>query len=333
MRFSYVIRRVIMLFIVVWAAVTVNFFVPRLSGQDPIRARLARMAAAGGYVQAGWEDMVELYDKKFGLDKPLWRQYLTYLADMARLDFGPSYSAFPTEVIDVILQSLPWTIALLSVTTVLTFVAGTLFGALLGQSRSPLLLRWLAPPILTLSAIPYYLLGLILLFAFAFGARWFPSHGGFTAGATRTWTWSFVKDVLRHSVLPAASIILSAVGFWALGMRGMMVTVAGEDYMVLAEAKGLKRASLFLRYGLRNAILPQITSLALALGYVVSGSVLVEVVFSYPGVGLTLYNAVRQFDFPLIQGIVFTIVVALAVSTLILDLSLPLLDPRIGRRS
>jgi peptide/nickel transport system permease protein len=136
--------------------------------------------------------------------------------------------------------------------------------------------------------------------------------------------------MLKHAVLPAASIILSGFGFWALSMRGMMLTVQGEDYMLMAEAKGLKQSTIFLRYGMRNAILPQITALVLSLGYILSGSVLVELVFSYPGIGSVLYHAIRQFDYFLIQGIVFTVVVAIALGALILDLILPLLDPRIN---
>ena len=156
--------------------------------------------------------------------------------------------------------------------------------------------------------------------------------GGYSIATIPDWSWSFVGDVLTHAILPAASIVLSAVGSWALGMRGMMVTVQGEDYMTLAEAKGLKDRNLFLHYAIRNAILPQTTSLALAIGYILSGAVLVEVVFSYPGIGWILYQAIRTFDYFLIQGVVMTIIVAIALATLVVDLGLPLLDPRIRDR-
>ncbi len=144
------------------------------------------------------------------------------------------------------------------------------------------------------------------------------------------WSWSFALDISQHALLPAISIVLAGIGGWALSMRGMMLTVLGEDYMVLAEAKGLKQKTLFFHYALRNAILPQITSLVLSLGFIISGSVLVEVIFNYPGIGSVLYHAIRGFDYFLIQGIVFTVVVAIAFGALVLDLILPLLDPRIG---
>ena len=182
---------------------------------------------------------------------------------------------------------------------------------------------------LTLSAIPYYLLGLVLLYFFAFQTQWLPIFGGYSPGVIPKLTLPFVLDIVRHSILPALSIVLAAIGFWALGMRAMMVTVQGEDSMLFAEAKGLKDRTLFLRYALRNALLPQATSLALALGQILSGAVLVEVVFAYPGIGSVLYHAIRDFDYFLIQGIVFTIIVSIGLATLILDIIYPLVDPRI----
>jgi peptide/nickel transport system permease protein len=302
---------------------------PRLSGQDPIRERLIKQMLLGASIQAGFEEMVEKYNQKFGLDKPLWEQYLIYLGDLARFDLNQSIALYPREVKSVIGDALPWTIGLLSVSTVLAVLIGSLFGALVAWSRSPRWLRLLAPPVMTLSAIPYYLLGLILLFIFAFDLKWLPGTGGYSIAMIPSWSWPFAWDVLQHLTLPALSIILSAVGFWALGMRSMMVTVEGEDFMTLAEAKGLKGSTLFLRYALRNTLLPQTTSLALALGYVMSGAILVEVVFGVPGIGKVLFAAIKGVDFTVIQGIVFTIIVSLALSTLVLDLILPLLDPRI----
>jgi len=190
-------------------------------------------------------------------------------------------------------------------------------------------LQYLLPPLLTLSAVPYYLLGLVLLYVLAFRLPLFPSFGGYTPGTLPALNMGFVLDAASHAALPALSIVLAALGFWALGMRAMMVTVQGEDSMIFAEAKGLKNRTLFLRYAVRNALLPQATALALALGEILSGAVLVEVVFGYPGIGSVLYNAIKDFDYYLIQGIVFTIVVSIGLATLLIDLAYPLLDPRI----
>jgi peptide/nickel transport system permease protein len=248
---------------------------------------------------------------------------------MSHLDFGPSIANYPRSVNEIMADALPWTIALLLTTTLLAFALGSLLGALLAWPRSPRVLQYLLPPLLTLSAIPYYLLGLVLLYVLAFRVPLFPSFGGYTPGNLPTWSIAFLLDAMEHAILPALSIILAAIGFWALGMRAMMVTVQGEDSMIFAEAKGLKDRTLFMRYAVRTALLPQVTALALALGEILSGAVLVEVVFGYPGIGSVLYNAIKDFDYYLIQGIVFTIVVSIGFATLLVDVVYPLLDPRI----
>jgi peptide/nickel transport system permease protein len=188
------------------------------------------------------------------------------------------------------------------------------------------------PPLWALHAIPFFLLGLVLMYVFAFQFPLLPIFGGYQAGDTPGLTLRFVLDILRHAVLPALSIVLVSVGGWALAMRGMMVTTMGEDYVIFAEAKGLRSATIFARYCIRNAILPQTTGLALALGQILSGAVLVEVIFGYPGIGALLFQAIEENDFFLIQGIVFTVIVALGFATFLLDVLYPLLDPRISYR-
>ncbi|MEA2584035.1 MAG: peptide/nickel transport system permease protein [Thermomicrobiales bacterium] len=325
----YAIRRIGVFFLVVWAAASLNFILPRLApGQDPVRSRLGAVAASGGSV-SGIEEMVKTYQEKFGLNEPLWLQYVRYISDYARFDFGYSLTSYPARVVDLIARALPWTICLLLVSTLIAFVLGTLAGALLGWARSPGWLGHLFMPFLTLSAIPYYLLGLIMIYFLAFQNPVFPLSGGYSIGGEPGWSWAFVKDAVKHSFLPGCSIVLAQLGFWALGMRGMMVMTEGEDYMTYAEAKGLPPRTIFFRYGIRTALLPQTTSLALALGGIVSQAVLVEVVFGYPGIGTLLYNAIRGFDYFLIYGIVFLVIVTIGLTTLILDLIYPLLDPRI----
>ena len=226
--------------------------------------------------------------------------------------------------------ALPWTMVLVGLATLLSFVIGTVLGAFMAWSVVPRTIKVIGPPLLTLSAIPYYLLGLILIYLFAFLTRVFPLGGGYSVGVAPELTPEFLGDALRHAILPALSIVLADMGGWALGMRGMMVTVQGEDFMTLAEAKGLNPGRIFLRYGVRNAILPQFTSLALSMGRVVSGAILVEIVFAYPGVGNLLYQAIRSFDYFVIYGVAFMLIVAIGLATLILDLMLPVLDPRIA---
>jgi peptide/nickel transport system permease protein len=186
------------------------------------------------------------------------------------------------------------------------------------------------PPLWALHAIPFFLLGLILMYLFAFRLRLLPIFGGYSPGAVPAFNAHFILDVMAHATLPALSIVLVATGGWALGMRGMMVTTMGEDYVTFAEAKGLRASTIFLRYCVRNAILPQTTALALALGQILSGAVLVEVIFGYPGIGALLFQAIRENDHFLIQGIVFTVIVTLGLTTFILDVLYPWLDPRIS---
>ena len=329
MRLDFVLKRVGMLFVLIWVAATLNFIGPRLTGKDPVKTRLLKQAQVGGYVQQGMDEMAKEYDRKFGLDRPLWDQYVTYVGDMARLNFGPSIANYPRTVDEIMADALPWTIVLLGTTTTIAFLLGSFLGAVLAWPRSPRFLQYLLPPLLTLSAIPYYLLGLVLLYVLAFRVPIFPSFGGYTPGTLPVFNLAFLWDAVGHAFLPALSIILASLGFWALGMRAMMVSMQGEDLMIFAEAKGLKDRTLFMRYAVRNALLPQTTALALALGEILSGAVLVEVVFGYPGIGSVLYNAIKDFDYYLIQGIVFTIVLSIGFATLLVDLTYPLLDPRI----
>jgi peptide/nickel transport system permease protein len=329
-RLEYLVRRLALFFIVVWVAATINFVLPRLSGGNAIRSTLAQQAATGGYAQSNVEQMVAEFDKKFGLDRPLWQQYLTYLGDTARLDFNFSMSAYPRRVSDMIGEALPWTVGLLVMSTILAFVIGTVLGAVMAWPRSP---RWvvraLLPPFLTLAAVPYYLLGLVLLWVLAFEIRLFPIFGGYTAGTIPTFNLDFWLDVASHAFLPALSIVLASMGFWALGMRAMMITIQGEDFVQYAEAKGLRSGTIFFRYAMRNALLPQATALGLTLGQIMSGALLVELVFNYPGIGTLLYHSIRVYDHFVVQGIVFGVILAITLATFILDLIYPRLDPRI----
>jgi len=329
MTLGYVFRRVGVFLIIVWVAATINFLMPRLAPVNPIREKLLQAVSFGGAGKTDMEKVVATYEEKFGLNQPLWRQYLNYLGDLMRFDLGISISNFPSKVIDIILRALPWTIGLLLVSTLVAFVVGTVLGALVAWPKTPVLLNLLMVPLMTLSAIPFYILGLILVYIFAFTLKWFPISGGYNHLSIPSFTWPFVMDVLHHSVLPAFSIILASLGSWAIGMRGMMISGLGEDYITFAEAKGLKGREIFLRYALRNALLPQATGLALSLGYIVSGAVLVEVVFGFPGVGTVLYQAIRQFDYFLIYGVVIMLIFAIGLAMLLMDLLYPLLDPRI----
>jgi len=333
MPIDYVLKRIAFFIIIVWLAATLNFFIPRLSSQNPVRERLIEQAVLGGYVHAGMDEMVQEYERRFGLDQPLFVQYVRYMSDVLRGDFNYSIANFPRTVREMMADALPWTIGLLSVTTILSFILGTLLGAFMGWPRAPAYLNYILPPLLAIHALPFYLFGLVLMYFLAFKTGWFPIFGGYTAGQIPEFSLAFVWDVIMHAMLPALSIILVSIGGWALTMRAMVVTIQGEDFITFADAKGLKASTIFMRYAIRNTMLPQATAFALALGQIVAGGVIVEVIFGYPGIGSVLFAAIRQADWFLIQGMVFTVVVTIALATLILDLIYPKLDPRITYRS
>jgi len=330
LRLGYLLRRIGFFLVIVWVAATVNFLLPRLTGQDPIREKLMREALLGGATQTGLEEIIKVYELKFGLDRPFYVQYFAYLGDIVRGDFNYSIAHYPNRVVDMILNALPWTVGLLGVTFLLSFAIGTLLGALFGWPRAPRSLQWIFGPLLSLNAVPYFLLGLLLLYFLAFAIRIFPSGGGYERGTIPSLTPGFIVNIIYHSILPALSIVLAQIGGWALGMRAMMVTTQGEDYMLFADAKGLSERTLFFRYAVRNAILPQVTGLALLLGQLISGAVLVEWVFQYPGIGSILFRAIRESDYFVVQGIVFFLIVTVGLATLLLDVIYPFLDPRIS---
>ncbi len=326
---EYFLRRLGVFLLVIWGAATFNFVLPRIADINPIEERMSQLASRGAVSSGNTEAMIKNFEKRFGLDRPLWEQYVRYLWNFARFDFGFSIAYFPTQVRAVIAQALPWTIALVTISSLIYMMLGMALGALVAWPSASNVFKALFPPVMALSAIPYYLVGIALIHFFAFQFAFFPLGGGYAVGSTPGWNVDFYLDAIKHAILPALSIILVSIGFAAIGMRGMMVTTQGEDYMMLAEAKGAKSWRLFVWYGVRNAMLPQITSYALTLGHVVSGVILVEVVFSYPGIGSMLLQAIRNFDYTLLYGIVYLVILSIALATLILDLIYPRLDPRI----
>lgn len=330
---NFVVRRFFFFLFVVWVASTVIFIIPRLSGQDPVKEKLLLEAQRGGAIQQGLDEMAKTYQKRFGLDQPIWIQYGNFLLDLSKLNLGTSIAFYPRTVNEIVFESLMWTLGLMGTVTIMAFTLGTLAGAVLGWPRRPKWVQYVFMPLLTLAAVPQYLLGMILIFIFAFKLGWLPLFGGYEPATLPNLSFDFVIDVLRHAILPAAAILFSVVGFWAIGMRGMMINTQGEDFMIQADAKGLKGARIFMRYAVRNALLPQVTGLALVLGTIITGQVLVERVFSYPGIGDILFQAIRLSDFFVIRGIVIVIILGIAGATFLLDVLYPLIDPRIRVRN
>lgn len=328
---SYILRRALYLVAVIWVAATLNFVLPRLAARDPVLEHLLELQqSTGGQRALAIGEAIDTYRNWAGLNQPLWRQYFTYLGNMARLDFGYAFSRY-RPVWDIVGRALPWTIGLLGTTTVLSFAFGTVAGAMAAWRRSKGLLNVAVSFLMILAVIPAFIIGLILADLLAFRLKLFPIAGTFTPGRfVELANVEFWLDVVHHASLPALSLFLATAGTWAMGMRGMMITVLGSDFLTFADTKGLKRWRLLRHYAIRNVMLPQVTLLAISLGSLVSSVTIVEVMFGYPGVGSVLEDAIRSFDYNLIQGCVFFLIVAIAVATFLLDLTYPLLDPRIS---
>jgi peptide/nickel transport system permease protein len=314
---------------VVWAASTITFFIPRISPRNPVRERFAELARTGGFSPEDLEVIVADYSKRFGLDKPLLQQYGDYLWGIARFDLGISLNKFPKTVMQLIFESLPWTIGLVFITTILSFVLGNWLGALAAWPKSPEWLKSLATSFVLFQGVPPVLLGILLIFFIGFKLKLLPLGGAYSIGTVPTMSFSFVLDLLRHQLLPGIALVLGSVGGWVISMRGMGVTIQGEDYVTFAEHKGLGSRAIFRDYYLRNALLPQVTGLALALGNLVTSAIVVEGIFALPGLGTMLNSAIRSNDFSVIYGIVLFITIAIATLMVVVEFIYPLLDPRI----
>lgn len=325
---SYFVRRIGMFFLVIFVAASFNFMIPRLAPGNPIGAITSRMANASAGIENG-QAMFEAYRKRFGLDDPMYIQYAKYMWNTLRFDFGESLSAYPAEVWDIIGPAIGWSMGLIGVSVLLTFLLGITVGALLAWKGTPELVKALLPITMFGGVLPYYLLAMLLLYLFAFTTRLLPMSGAVDSSLPKGFNWPYISNIISHAILPAASIILTSIGGWALTMRSLMVNTIGEDYMLLAEAKGLPKRRILWWYAVRNAIPPQLAHLAIALGYVVSGAILVEIVFSYPGLGYQLYMSIVNSDYTVIQGITLVLAISVGLAVLIIDLIYPRLDPRV----
>lgn len=325
----YILTRTLTLVASVYVSITVVFLIPRLVPGNPLDAVFARLAQMGARV--GSEELIEEYKRMFGLDKDLLTQYMSFLNELAKGNLGYSINSFPTTVAELLVRAVPWTVGLLGVTTIISWVLGTLIGAVVGwRGDRSMASRLLVPFALLMYITPYYILAILLLFFFAYYLNLFPSSGGYTVGMElRGLTLDFILDVLHHSVLPALSIVIASLGWWFLSMRSMIITVKGEDFVLMAYAKGLKEKTVMWRYAFRNAILPQTTGLAISLSHIVGGALLTEVIFAYPGIGWLIYTAITSLDYPVIQGSVLLVIVAVALANYFIDLVYPLIDPRI----
>lgn len=325
----YFARRVAFFVATLWAAVTLNFLIPRLQPGDPAEAMVSRLAGKTATV-----DPAQVQAVRVMLGAPegnLFQQYGHYLGAMLHGDFGVSYTYFPYTVSYMIGQTLPWTVVLVGVTQIIAFVVGNLLGTWAAYRRNSRVDSVITLGSTFIGTLPFFWVALLLIYVFAFTLQWFPEGGGYGGGSSPGLSWVFISDAFQHSVLPAAALLITGPIGWILGMRNNMVQSLGEDHARLAVARGLPRRRIALTYGARLAILPNVTGFAIALGGILGGTVLVETVFDYPGLGRLLLESVSNRDFPLMQAIFLCITVGVLLANLLADVLYGVLDPRVRR--
>lgn len=326
----YLIPRLAQYFLVIFLGVTAVFFIPRLLPNDPVVRTIAELSSRGAYLDpASIDNMVVALTEMYGLEGSLLQQYGAFWQRLFRGDFGLSFFQFPTPVIELIGTALPWTLGLLLVTTLLSWTIGNIIGGLAGYHSRKAWSKVLDTVAMIIRPLPYYIFAFALLLLLAYVVRWFPVSGGTDIGRKVAFNWPFIKDVLRHSFLPALSLTILGWAIWFQTMRLIVQNVNAENFVQYAKLGGIKEGKIVSRYVIRNAMLPQITGLALALGQIFSGALITEIVFSYPGLGGLLYNAIVTGDYNLIMGITVISIVAITTAILIIDLLYPLFDPRI----
>ena len=325
----FVGKRALQLLAVIFFGVSATFLVTHLSPINPVESALGRMTARSVSNPEAIVAMRAALTELYGVDEPIWSQYINFWTRLVQGDFGPSLLAFPTPAITLVMRALPWTVTLLTLATLITFAVGNIMGGLAGYNQNNRFLKAFGLVAIGIQPIPYYVVAFIMLIVFGFIWPILPISGGFAMNVTPGWNWPYISSVIQHATLPALSLVLVGFGGWFLGMRALVSNVVTEDYVTYAELAGVKRSTIVGAYVMRNALLPQLTALAMALGTVFSGTVITEQVFNYPGLGSLLIDAVNAGDYSLVLAVATVSVTAVAVSIFIVDLLYPILDPRV----
>ncbi len=326
----YLIPRLIQYFLVIWVGITVVFFIPRLTPNDPVMRMIDQMRARGSTLEPGSMDgIIHDLTVMYGLQGSWLDQYRAFWVKLFHGDLGVSFFQFPAPVTDLISTALPWTLGLLLTTTAISWIIGNIIGGLAGYYTRRSWSRALDAVAMVIRPMPYYIFAFVLLLLFAYVYRWFPVTGGASLGALPEFTWAYIKDVLWHSFLPALSLSLLGIAVNFQIMKLLVQNVNAEDYVQYAKLGGVTNTRIVSKYVIRNALLPQVTGLALSFGQIFSGALITEIVFSYPGLGGLLYRAIVNGDYNLIMGITVFSIVGITTAILIVDLTYPLLDPRV----
>ncbi len=326
----YLIPRLIQYVIVIWLGITVVFLIPRITPNDPVMAMIGVMRARGSTLEPGAMDgIIRDLTEMYGLGGSWIDQYWAFWGRLFRGDFGVSFFQFPTRVNQLISTALPWTLGLLLTTTAISWILGNIIGGLAGYYSRKGWSRTLDAIAMVIRPLPYYIFAFALLLLFAYVVRWFPITGGASLGAQPAFTWAYIKDVIRHSFLPALSLSVLGGAVTFQTMKLIVQNVNAENFVQYAKLGGVTEDRIVNKYVIRNALLPQITGLALSLGQIFSGALITEIAYGYPGLGGLLYRAIVNGDYNLIMGITLLSIVGITTTILIVDLAYPLFDPRV----
>lgn len=321
---KFLLRQIGLYLLAAWASLTLNFILPRAMPGDPVTALIARMH---GRLKP---DEIEAIKRAYGFTSgPILQQYYQYLTHALRGDFGISISAYPAKVSSIIATGFTWTVLLGAVTLVISFVLGTALGVVIAWRRSGILDSTLPGLSGFIGSFPYFWLAMVALYFLGFELGWFPMSHAYSDYLSPGFTLEYIGSVIQHMFLPAGTIILVSVGGWMMGMRSTMIAVLNEDYIIMAEAKGLSQRTVMFKYAMRNAILPNITQFGMSIGFILAGQLLTEMVFSYPGLGFYLVRSVTNLDYPLMQALFLMITLAVLVANLLVDILYVQLDPRV----
>jgi peptide/nickel transport system permease protein len=328
----YFARKILLYTLVFFVALTIFYVLLQLTPGDPVLRYVREMESRYGYNTGTTESGAQAFRVQFGLDKPIPVRYLSFMKELLlKGNFGPSIVSYPVPAQVGVFQALPWSIGLLSVSTFISWILGMGLGTVLGWRRGKALDSVATPIAITLAQMPQYLMAILLSMVFVYAVAVFPSGGAYSAALKRSWTLPFIGSLVYHALLPSLSMVIVGVLGWSLGQRAMVINLLGEDYMRLAEAKGLSRWRLVRRYVLRNTMLPQVTGLALSLGGVVNGYFLIEWIFRYPGIGSLFVSSLRTLDYNMLLCITVISMLMVLLANLFLEFLYPLIDPRIRR--
>ena len=326
---QYFFRRLVQFVLVVFIGINVTYLVTHLSPVDPVEVTIGSLTAFGSTSPEAVAMMRASLRELYGLQGNSIEQYIAFWGRIARADFGPSLSAFPTPVSVLIARALPWTIGLLLSATIIGWFLGNILGGLAGYYRNNRVLKVLGVLAIGLHPVPYYIVSFYLLIIF--GMLWpvLPISGGYQMNMTIAFEPSFILSVIQHAILPGLSLLIVGVGGWFLSMRSLVSNVVTDDYVVYAELGGVPRQRILRSYVMRNAMVPQLTGLAMSLGAILNGAIITEEVFGYPGVGHLLIDAVHSGDYSLVIGITSVSILGVSLAVFLIDMIYPLLDPRV----